>query len=262
MGWIAFAALLAACGSEMSTDGGAVVGDAGPSGSDAGGGADAGATVDAGTGPDGGGSTDAGSSADAGPELDAGAPTDGGLVTCGSDAPTGGRRLPASCEEARCHGTDACAMAMLAGWDFVGYAPCGTTATFDPASSDAICTSPPFFDYTYEPMCGRLDYSGTVRLFCDSGSDSVVAYFWGSFTEGLGGPLAVYHAGHEYEAGSGGGSGLVSLGEASADFTRIDFQGLEEGSEDDRLRVWFLAQDAIDPSITHTTGGFEVTLTP
>lgn len=269
-------ASLTACGPSAGEDAGPdTTDDAGP-----------GATVDAGPAPSDGGvdagpnpGMDAGAPAgDAGPGSDAGSSatdagggTDAGAGGCGLEPTPPGRRVPPSCEEARCHGNDQCARLLLASWGFAGFTSCGATQSFDPASSRMACEDPPFFDYAYPPSCGRYPYRGTIQAYCAPDRSQVVAYFWGSATDPTSPFIAFDHFGHEYEAGPSGGSGTVSLGTpVGAPPTSMAFHGLQHaatravgaGFEPVRMRVWFQAQDLLDPTLVTTTGGFDVMLAP
>lgn len=239
---------------DAGEDAGAGTMDAGPPAGDAGPAMDA--------GPSG---SDAGAGSDAGPT-----PADGGAVVCGTDPVPPARRFPESCLEPRCYGEPACATAVLEGWGFNGYTACGRTYTFDPVASQTACSNEPFGGFQYPASCGRIDYTGSVRLYCAPDRSVVVAYFWGTATETLGGFLSFMHYGHEYASGPSSGSGTYSDGEAAPDFRSLSFQGIQDanvsptptGFTPQMLSVWFQAQSALIPSSVETTGGFEILLEP
>ena len=158
----------------------------------------------------------------------------------------------------------------MTSWGFPGYTECGSMSTFDALASDAACSVPPFSGYRFPIACGRIDYAGTIRLYCAPDRMTVVAYFWGVAREGLSSFVSFLHYGHQYESGSGGGSGTVSIGQTAMDGMSVPFYGLQQarvratptGFEPQPLRVWFLAQSLFDPGTVETTGGFDITLMP
>lgn len=225
--------------------------------------------TDAGGGDvDGSTPTDAGSpGADAGPAGDdAGPPGDGGGVPACGEGPAepGTFGIPRSCRRPECFDATICIGQQLEGLGYVGYAGCGMRLEIDPTSSNDACNEdPPFGGFETPQRCGLLSYTGHVLFFCAPDGSEVVARFSALFSP----PdttVLYHHLGHEFWAGSGGGSGdSYSLSWPTDDFGErfVGFQSVgipPSGSV--RLVVWFLSGDFAEPHFI--AGGFAADLPP
>ncbi len=189
--------------------------------------------------------------------------TDTGTATgCGS-GPRSTFDLPRTCtEDPTCFDHPTCVEADRIAAGYGDHTPCGTFA-FDASHSNEVCfETPPFADPERWPQdCGGVQYSGQVRFFCTE--DSVAARFVAN-AETFGPPLDYF--GHEYWAGSGGGSGdsrgLASFVDA-AHFGLFGWQevSVSPGSRVD-LQVWFATSPFDMPGTLSFTGGFRATAPP
>ena len=219
---------------------------------------------DAGTGPDASASVDGGdaSSWDAGADA---APTDGdaGPLGCG-EGPSGTSTVPRTCEQARCFDHAACVMHQLAAQGFGDYVECGAPEEFTPASSAEACHEEPPFGHgvEYEKRCELLAYAGELRFFCAPDGRRAAVRFSGEVSRATPGAGAFSYLGHDYQAGSRGGSGdawrwtwpTEDFGERFVGFQSVELP--ETGRV--TLQVWFFSGDFTGPMFI--AGGFAAEL--
>lgn len=249
MTWIALGLLTIASGCAGEADA-----DAGP--------VDAGASDGGGVPLDGGGGSDAGTQPD-GSTPDAGAPSDGGEPACGEGPTFSG--IAQNCSRLPCFEAPACVAQQLERQGHVGFTECGDPVPFSEADSIAACMEPsPFGPFPEDTPrdCGIASFSGTLRYFCAPGGDRVVVRFSGEMTATTPGLLT--YLGHEFWAGSGGGSGdAFSVTEPVGGGVErfVGYQAVElPTSGTVRLQVLFWAGDLMSPMVV--AGGFSVDVPP
>ena len=230
----------------------------------------------------GGGSGDAGRSSrdggspgsdgglDGGAELDSGAltvdaatPTDAGPMGCGT-GPRDVQGVAANCSQPECFDSSLCVTQQLDAQGYVGYAACGMPLIIDPGSSAEACGEPaPFEPLPGEPVperrCGEATFDGTVRFFCAPDGSRVVARFSAEISSTA--PGVHSYLGHDYWAGSGGGSGdgysrswPGTAGDRFFGFQAVD---IPPGGAT-HLQVWFFVGD----TTMYYGGGFSADLPP
>ena len=126
---------------------------------------------------------------------------------------------------------------------------------------------PPFGPWPDSPPyeCGRVQYEGRVNFYCNADRTSVAARFVATHTDTSG--FGEYF-GHDFQAGSGGGSGDSRTLSALIDTMTSRFFGwqeveLEEPGRSVQLQVWFMTGSFVDPSMGRAyTGGFIATVPP
>lgn len=232
--------------------------DGGSGGADADVRSDGGAVDDAGVRSDGGDDDDGGApSGDAGP-----AASDGGAAGCGSGE-TDGLGIARNCRERACFESELCIAQQLEGQGHVGFTECGMPQPITPGSSSEACmTDPPFGTGKFERRCDALSFSGEVRFFCAPDGSRVVTRFAGALSATQ--PGIHLYLGHEFWAGSGGGSGDSYILSWPNDVNGEDFVGYQAvevpSSGTARLDVWFFAGDLM--SLMYYAGGFSADVPP
>ncbi len=190
------------------------------------------------------------------------APTDGG--GCGSGSSSGGWDLPRTClYDAPCFDHPICERLdrESAGWG--DYTLCGEMPITTVSSDEACMETPPFGPWPDSPpyRCGTVQYEGSVRFFCHP--DGAVA---ARFVATLRGPEFEEYWGHEYAAGSGGGSGGSRTYSTYTPEGVVRFVGWEhvelDAGDTTTLQVWFMSNSAFEPGDFAYTGGFRSTIPP
>lgn len=226
---------------------------------------DAGARADVGLGMGDSGLdvADGATPSDAGPDRDGGTlGGDGAAASCGmGDVDFGG--VARNCARPECFDDDLCTRQQLDAQGHVGFTECGTPQIIDPSSSNEACMrDPPFGGSKWARRCGELSYRGEVRFFCSAARDAVVARFSATLTPGAPGIYA--HLGHDYWAGSGGGSGdSYSVSWPTDDFGErfVGYQSVSiPAGGSAHLDVWFFSGDLM--SAMYVAGGFGADLPP
>lgn len=149
---------------------------------------------------------------------------DAGEEGCGSGEIVSGWDVPRTCLEAECMDHPTCEATDLARAGYADHEPCGSMDITPSSSAEACMMVPPFGPFPESPPyeCGSVQYEGYVHFFCNADRTSVAARFVATHTAESG--LREYF-GHEYWAGSGGGSGDGRMYSALIDINTSRFFG-------------------------------------